>query len=114
MTKLKKISPEIIIGLDHNLDFLKSERHRPMNDFVNLILDTQQIPTITRPTRIARQSATLIDNIRVNQKYCENYTSMILIDDISDHLPCLTVIPNLITNKQHKLKLKTRSLKHLH
>ena len=112
--QLKKISPEIIIGLDHNLDFLKSEQHRPTNDFINLILDNQQIPTITRPTRIAKQSATLIDNIIVNQAHSEKLTSLILIDDTSDHLPCLTVLHDLTPIRNKKLKIKTRSLKHLY
>ena len=110
---LQKISFDVIIGLDHNLDFLKSEKHRPTNDFINLILELQQVPTITRPTRIASQSATLIDNIIINLRHCENFTSLILLDDISDHLPCLTVISNLIVNKHSKQKFKTRSLKHL-
>ena len=78
-----------------------------------MILELQQLPTITRPTRIASHSATLIDNIIINQRHCENYSSMILIDDLSDHLPCLTVISNLLMGKQHKQKIKMRSLKHL-
>ena len=114
MTQLKKISPEVIVGLDHNLDFLKGDHHTPTNEFVNLILDNQQIPTITRPTRIAKQSATLIDNIIVNQIHCERLTSLILIDDTSDHLPCVTVLHDLIPNKSKKLKIKTRSLRNLH
>ena len=110
---LKRTSSEIIIGLDHNLDFLKSEKHKDTNDFIEMILGHQQLPMITRPTRIARQSATLIDNIIVNQQHCENYTSLILIDNMSDHLPCLTVLKNLIPLKNEKVKLKTRSLKGL-
>ena len=114
IVKLKKISPEIIVGLDHNLDFLKSELHRSTEDFINLILDNQQVPTITRPTRIARQSATLIDNIIVNQWHSEKLTSLILIDDMSDHLPCLTVLHDLMPIRNKKVKIKTRSLKHLY
>ena len=113
ITRLQKISRDIVIGLDHNLDFLKCDKHRPTNDFIDMILSLQQLPTITRPTRIARQSATLIDNIIVSQKYCEKFTSMILIDNMSDHLPCLTVIPNLIVSKHHKQQIKSRNLKNL-
>ena len=102
VSKLQKISPDVIIGMDHNLDFLKGEKHQPTNDFINLILDLQQLPTITRPTRISSQSATLIDNVIISLRHCENYTSMILLDDLSDHLPCLTVISNLIVNKHNK------------
>ena len=114
ITQLKKITPEIIISLDHNLDFLKSDYHGPTNDFVNLILDQQQLPTISRPTRIARQSATLIDNIIVNQSHCEKITSLILIDDTSDHLPCVTVLHDLVVNRNKKQKIKTRSFKNIY
>ena len=114
MVQLKKLTPEVIVGLDHNFDFLKSDHHGPTNDFVNLILDKQQIPTISRPTRIAKQSATLIDNIIVNQSHCEKLTSLILIDDVSDHLPCVTVLHDLTLNKNKKQKFKTRSLKNLY
>ena len=38
---------------------------------------------------------------------------MVLIDDTSDHLPCLTVLKNLIPHRNQKVKFKTRSLKGL-
>ena len=38
---------------------------------------------------------------------------MILIDDMSDHLPCLTVLKNVIHHKNEKLKFKSRCLKGL-
>ena len=48
------------------------------------------IPTITRPTRITHDSATLIDNIYVKCKQLgNNIVSCILTADISDHFPVL-------------------------
>ena len=86
---MKKERPRgIIIGLDHNLDFLKADKHHATNDFVQSKLDFGLIPTVTRPTRITNSSATLIDNIIVSQNMCGAYTSNILINDTSDHL-CL-------------------------
>ena len=113
LKQLKRSTSEIIIGLDHNLDFLQSDKHKDTNEFIEMLLSHQQVPTITRPTRIASQSATLIDNIIVNQKHCENYISMILIDDMSDHLLCLTVLKNVIPHKNERIKFKSRSLKRL-
>ena len=55
------------------------------DDLTNLSL----FPKITLPTRIGKQSSTLIDNI-----YCKlthrtaNTRSGILFSDISDHFPC--------------------------
>ena len=82
--------PSIIIGSDHNLDVLKHGDHKPMDCFLNRILDNNLIPCITRPTRITHSSATLIDNIFVSSKLYGKQTSSILVHDISDHLPYIT------------------------
>jgi hypothetical protein len=47
-------------------------------------------PLITRPTRITKSSATLIDNIFTNE-YRNVDKSGILISDVSDHLPIFFV-----------------------
>ena len=94
--EMKKLRPKsIVIGLDHNLDFLKSDCHKGTEQFIQHNLDANLIPTITRPTRITRSSATLIDNILVSQSLCGNYDSGILIDDISDHMPSICVIKSI-------------------
>ena len=93
---MNKLRPKaIIIGLDHNLDFLKSNSHSGTNQFIQHNLDSNLIPTITRPTRIMKSSATLIDNILVSQSLCGNYDSGILVDDISDHMPSICVIKSI-------------------
>lgn len=45
------------------------------------------IPKITRPTRIAVHSATLLDNVFTN-----DLENGLLINDISDHLPAFILI----------------------
>ena len=90
---MKKEKPaNIIIGLDHNLDFLKSAKHEPTNNFIETNLDFGMIPTVTRPTRITKSTATLIDNILVSQNLCGRYISNILVNDMSDHLPSVCVL----------------------
>ena len=94
---MKKEKPKgIIIGLDHNLDFLKADKHHATNDFIQNNLDFGLIPTITRPTSITNTSATLIDNIIVSQNLCGLYTSSILINDTGDHLPTVCILKSLI------------------
>ena len=52
---MKRERPKgIIVGLDHNLDFLKSSKHCTTNDFIQNNLDFGLVPTITRPTRITK------------------------------------------------------------
>ena len=53
----------------------------------NLLFLACLVPTITRPTRITSESATLIDNIYVSGNRLEYLRSGILVADISDHFP---------------------------
>ena len=93
----------LIIGLDHNMDFLKSHIHTPTKDFIDLNLEHSLLPAITKPTRITRTTATLIDNILLGRIY-QNFTcSKICIEDISDHLPSIVPLPDIeISNKPSK------------
>ena len=70
----------LILGMDHNLDLLKSNNHTATRKFLDMILDNGLIPSITRPTRITQQSATLIDNIFISEVLQRNFDSAILID----------------------------------
>ena len=78
--------------MDHNLDLLKSYLNQPTNDFMDLNLDKELIPCITKPTRITNNSATLIDNILISRSLQQNYNSFVVIEDISDHFACLVVL----------------------
>ena len=106
---MKRENPKsIIIGLDHNLDFLKADRHSTTYDFIQNNLDFGLIPTITRPTRITNSTATLIDNIIVSQNLCWSYVSSILVNDTSDHLPTVCVLSSLMTAKRGPMVVKCR------
>ena len=94
LTNIDKKVP-VIIGIDHNIDFLKSNVHQLTQDFIEMNIDSGLIPVISRLTRITRSSATLIDNIFISQQLINDYRCGFLIDDLSDHLPCLLSIKNL-------------------
>ena len=86
---------EVILGMDHNMDLLKTDIHGPTRRFVDAILEAGLMPSISKPTRISHTTATLIDNIIIDQKYNGNYESYVLLDDMSDHLPCAAVLENV-------------------
>ena len=65
-----------------------------------MLLDNSMIPTITKPTRISKTTATLIDNILISEDLQEVYNSGILIDNCSDHLPCYTTLENILLSKK--------------
>ena len=96
-----KEKKEIIIGMDHNFDLLKTTDHKRTQYFLDTLLNKELFPTITRPTRITHHSATLIDNIFVSTNLHKKYESAVLLNDMSDHLPILTLL------RQTKLKNNT-------
>ena len=98
----------IILGMDHNLDLLKTANHYNTQEFLNINLEKGLIPTINRPTRITHSSATLIDNIVVSQNFGGKYHSSIIIDDISDHLPCITILENFQRLNRSKITVTSR------
>ena len=90
----------VIIGWDHNLDLLKQKTHTPTRVFAEKILDSNMVPSITKPTRITKSSATLIDNIFIPLDLAPISTSYIIIEDMSDDLPTLLVLNGLGTCKK--------------
>ena len=100
----------LIIGLDHNMDLIKHEHHGPTNDFIGINLDHCLIPTITKPTRVTKNSATLIDNIIIGKRYQSEYDPCIIVDDISDHFPLLLKTSNTLTNIKQPKEVTTRSI----
>ena len=64
-----KKKPEMILGMDHNLDLLKSENHKGTHEFLDLMLQHQLYPSVTRPSRVTQMTATLINNIFISEKF---------------------------------------------
>ena len=89
--KTDSSNSQVIIGTDHNFNYLKINSYKPSTDLIYLYLAANTIPTITKPTHISHTSATLIDNI-----YVQHTTPLvhcgILFGDISDHLPIFCLI----------------------
>ena len=46
----KQKNTTLVIGMDHNMDFLKNTNHVNTQNFMETILDNKLIPVITRPT----------------------------------------------------------------
>ena len=96
--------------MDHNLDLLKQTSHRKTQTFVENTLDHVLLPVITKPTRISKTSATLIDNVIISDKLQSNYTSNILLSNLSNHLPCYVEINKFYAGKREATKIKKRKL----
>ena len=75
---------------DININILNYSSHNDTNAFLNLMYGNGLYPLITKPTRIARNNATLIDNIFTNEIQCIT-KSGVYICDVSDYLPVFQV-----------------------
>ena len=74
-----------ILG-DLNIDFLKYDEHRRTSTFLDVLYAYNVFPLISKPTRITKNTATLIDHILTNNfDVSTNHKQGIICTDISDH-----------------------------
>lgn len=71
---------------DFNIDLLKLDLNDNSNSFINLMFSSSFYPTISKPTRITKSTATLIDNIFSNT-FEEECKTGLLLTDLSNDLP---------------------------
>ena len=94
---LENISKEqklvFLLG-DFNVNLLNYNKHNQTNEFLDFLASILFIPLILQPTRITSHSNTLIDNIFSNVIE-PDIISGNLTANISDHLPQLSIIPNM-------------------
>ena len=85
LTKYK--TKTIYLAGDLNVDLLKTTA--VSEDILDMCQDMYLCPTTSLPTRLAKESATLIDGIFTNSR--DPHVSGIIVSDVSDHLcPFLT------------------------
>ena len=93
---------------DFNIDHLKCESSNHSHDFLSSLQSCYLAPAIDKPTRVRPTSATLIDNIFVNNPdkvmACGN-----LITDLSDHFAQFCILKSMkakarITGKKSKIR----------
>ena len=111
LNKLNEVtSCDVILGLDHNLDFLKSNNHKDTQNFIELNLEKNLLLCITRPTQITKSTTTLIDNTLISKNLQGRQDSKILISDISDHLPNLVSLSGPFLENRQNPTIKTRKI----
>ncbi len=80
---VNKLEKETYICGDYNIDIIKSNYETYSSKFMDKITSNSFLPLITRPTRVKRNSATLIDNILTNN--FNDHHAGILTVPMSDH-----------------------------
>ena len=64
----------------------------PSSDFIDIMYSHTLLPLIDKPTRVNKDSATVIDNIFTNNIEYIQHKSGILYTDISDHFPVFSIV----------------------
>ena len=102
----KKIG--VILG-DINIDALRI-KNTETKEFFDMALDSDFVPIVTCPTRIAKDSCTIIDHIFVNKNLLMKTSRRVagnIYADLSDHLPnFLALGNNSTTSKTERPKVR--------
>ena len=98
-----------ILG-DYNLGLLKLECSNYSHDFLMCLQSCYMIPTIDKPTRVRKNSATLIDNIFVNNSD-QVIASGNIVSDVSDHFSQFCVLKSSHVSSKPSNR-KTRYFSH--
>ena len=90
--KNSKNLKNMVLEDDFNINALDSEQNKKVQSFFNLMYRCNMIPTINKPTRVGKNSATAIDHIIANCIVdCESKTA-ILKTDVANHFPIIMAL----------------------
>ena len=92
-----------VLATDQNIDLLKTENKQVIK-LIDSMYECEIMPMITKPTHVTKTSATLIDQIYVSNKVFQLSSSEIVIDNTSDHYPCI-LKTKLKSDTEHKGKV---------
>ena len=76
---------------DLNFNLIDYQSNVEVRDFVNLIFQHSLVPIVSKPTRVTKNNATLIDYITTNSFMNQENLTGILKTNIFDHFPIFTI-----------------------
>ena len=94
LSSVQNANNDLHIAGDFNLNLLDHESNKKVHDFFNSIYRNGLIPTINKPTRVTRTTATATDHILHNSFIDRNFKTAIFKSDVSDHFPIYFIIPS--------------------
>ena len=100
---VKNANKNLHIAGNFNLNLLDHESNKKVHDFFNTIYRNGMIPTINKPTRVTRTTATAIDHVLTNSFIDRNFKSEIFKSDISDHFSVCFIIPSTKPKIENKI-----------
>ena len=92
LSSVQNANKDLHIAGDFDLNLLDHESNKKVHDFLNIIYRNGMIPTINKPTRVTRTTATAIEHILTNSFADRNFQTAIFKSDVSDHFPICFII----------------------
>ena len=86
-----------ILG-DFNINLLSTKFADPSSEYLNMLWSNSTFQLINKPTRVTKQSTTIIDHILTNDTTNVIYP-LILLSDITDHYPTACIISSVAGKK---------------
>ena len=77
----------IYLMCDFNINLLNIHEHITSSEFIEMLYTYAMYPLICKPTRVVKDTVTLIDNVYYNDIADNEMLNGILYTDISDHFP---------------------------
>ena len=107
IVSLEKSNLNINLAGDYNLNLLKINVNESFSEFFYLLVAHSLFPKITLPTRLAHDSATLIDHLfcKLN-KPTHLTTAGILLNKLSDYQPCFILLDTDFVHHKHSKYIK--------
>ena len=96
LSKREIINKELVFVGDFNINILDFNEGKTVQSFVNLVPRHGLIPTVNKPTRITRNTATAIDHIITNSILNAEFKTGIIKTDTSDHFPIFFILKRVV------------------
>ena len=107
LAELNNNYEHVLIYGDFNLNVLELNKNKFISEYVESLFSHGFIQLITKPTRIAENSATLLDHILTNSTV-RSHDMYILCSKLSDHLPIIHLL-NFEKTKPPKISNESRN-----
>ena len=92
--KNKNSNKNYHVAGDFNLNLLDHEKNKKVQDFLQLMYQNGMIPTINKPTRVTKTTATTIDHIITNSSVENNFKTAMIKLDVSGHFSICIFSPS--------------------
>ena len=101
-----KENKNIFLAGDVNIDALTYNKFKNTKTFYDDLLEKNIFPSIHKPTRVTRNSYSIIDNIFSNNLSNGDFEAGIFKTDISDHFPTFLIVRNICNIKKSSTSAK--------